>query len=104
MNSEGTLSVLFRLVAGVMLILAIGIHPSSFYSLLRWVVAASSLYSGWIMSQLKKSNWAWALFIIGILFNPIYPVYLDRTTWQMIDVIVAVFFFISLSVDKQYEK
>jgi len=98
MENEYSISAIFRLLSGVMLVLAIGTHPSLFYSLLRWTVACSALYSGWVISKLKKSNWAWALFIIGILFNPLIPIYLDRSSWQIIDIVAAAIIFSSIAV------
>jgi hypothetical protein len=81
MENEYKLSIVLRLISGLMLFLALGRHPYSYYILLRWVVAGSSLYSGGVLSKLKKHNWAWFFFITGILFNPIFPVYLPRSTW-----------------------
>ena len=105
MQNEYRVSLMLRLISLVFLLLAIGNHPSSYYTFLRWIVAGSSLYSGWVLSKLKLSNWAWVLFIVGILFNPIIPVYLNRSTWQVIDIIVAIIFLISLSIkNKIYEK
>lgn len=101
MENEYTLSAIFRLISGTMLILAIGVQPASYYLLLRWIVAICSLYSGWLMSQLNQSNWAWALFIVGVIFNPIIPLYLDRLTWQILDVLVILILFSSLSVKKK---
>jgi hypothetical protein len=34
--------------------------------------------------------------VIAILFNPIAPVYLDKGTWVVIDLIVAALFLISI--------
>ena len=101
MENEYKASVFLRFISGVLLLLALGYHPYSYYIILRWVVSSSSLYSGWILSKLKSSNWAWILFIVGILFNPIFPVYLDRSTWQVIDIVSAIILFISLSAKKK---
>ena len=81
-----------------MLFLALGYHPYSYYILLRWVVFGSSFYSGWVFSQLKKHGWAWLFFIVGILFNPIIPVHLSRSTWQIVDLTVSLIFFTSLII------
>lgn len=105
MSNEYKISIILRLISGVILFLAIGNHPSSYYTILRWVVFCTSFYSGWVFSKLEKHSWSWLFFIVGILFNPIIPVYLDRLTWQIIDIIVASIFVISLSIkNKIYEK
>ena len=100
MKNKYIFSVILRLICGVMLFLALGYHPYSYYILLRWVVFGSSFYSGWVFSQLKNHGWAWFFFIVGILFNPIMPVYLNRSTWQVIDLISGVIFFVSLIIKR----
>ena len=98
MRDNYKLSAILRLTSAVLLLIALGNHPSSYYAILRWVVSGSSIYSGWVLSRLKKHNWGWFFFIAGILFNPVIPFYLDRSTWQLIDIVAAIIFFISLSV------
>lgn len=87
-----------RLISGILLLIAIGNHPYSYYQLLRLVVCGSSLYSGWIFSMLKRHDWTWFFFIIGILFNPIFPVYLDKSIWQIVDIVSSIIIFYSLSI------
>ncbi|MCZ2223431.1 MAG: hypothetical protein LC122_07350 [Chitinophagales bacterium] len=94
-------SVILRLISGILLLIAIGSHPYSYYILLRWIVCGTSLFSGWVFSEIKQHNWAWAFFIIGILFNPIIPVYLDKTSWVLIDLISAALLFYSLKFIKE---
>lgn len=102
MQNEFNVSLMLRLISSVLLFLAIGNHPYSYFIVLRWIVFLSSLYSGWLVSKMQQHNWSWIFFIVGILFNPIFPVYLDRSTWQIIDIIVAVIFIASLI--KNYRK
>lgn len=105
MKDKYRFSVILRLISAILLLLAIGSHPSSYFQILRWVVSGASFYSGWVSSKLKKSSWAWIFFIVGILFNPIVPVYLNRSTWQIIDIITAIILFISLSIkNNKHEK
>jgi hypothetical protein len=97
-------SIILRLISGILLLLAIGNHSSSYYTILRWIVFGSSLYSGWVLSKLQKHNWAWFFFISGVLFNPIMPFYLDRSSWQLIDLVLAIPFFISLKIKRLYDE
>ncbi|MCM8787533.1 MAG: hypothetical protein NC935_05710 [Candidatus Omnitrophica bacterium] len=104
MENEYKISILLRLISGLMLFLALGYHPYSYYITLRWIVSISSFYSGWVMSKIKRHNWAWFFFIVGVLFNPIIPVYLNRSTWQIIDFAFAVVFSYSLIVNSTNKK
>ncbi|MCK5413475.1 MAG: hypothetical protein KAI57_03825 [Candidatus Pacebacteria bacterium] len=36
--------------------------------------------------------WFWGLIAIAILFNPLFPIYLDKATWGIFDVLTVVFF------------
>jgi len=98
MKNDNEISSFFRLISGILLILAIGYQASTYYVFLRWIVCGSSIYSGWVFFKTDKSNWSWFLFIIGIVFNPIMPLYLDKLLWQMIDIFSAVLMFMSLKV------
>jgi len=46
--------------------------------------------------SLKKQVWLWIFAGIALLFNPIIPFHLSRDTWQFIDIVIAIIFFVSL--------
>jgi FtsH-binding integral membrane protein len=56
------------------------------------------------MFELKKPGWGWGFVASAVLFNPVFPVYLDKSVWQIIDVAVAVFFFASFNAEKTESK
>lgn len=84
-------------IAGVLLILAIpsGLWPYDYYVLLRWVIAGSALALAYYFYESKKTSWTLIFGSVAFLFNPIAPIYLAKQTWVIIDMIVAVLFFIS---------
>lgn len=108
-------SVVVRLVAAALLFWAIGDHPSGYYKALRWLVCAAGVYAVILNVAAKKipsgdlndyspsgapfghasTFWAWVLGIIAVLFNPIFPVHLDRATWQAYDATAGLFFLVS---------
>ena len=72
-------------------ILAVGIFqlPYGYYTLLRIVGTVSF---GWLVYETYQQDhkilpWCYGFF--AILFNPIAPVYLSRSTWFFIDLIAA---------------
>lgn len=85
-----------RIIAAIMLVWALDRHPYSYYTLLRFVVCGVSAYGVYFAIELNKQGWAWILGIVAILFNPFVPVYLDRSTWAIIDLGVAGLLFTSL--------
>ena len=85
------------IVSIVMLLLAMpAIWPYGYYILLRWVVTASAIFLVWVSYNLKKTFWLFLMGIIALLFNPIAPIHLDKETWVIIDLIVAVIFLTSI--------
>ncbi len=73
----------------VMLLSALGKHPYGYYQILRWVVAGVTSYSAYLAYQQRQIGWAWTLSIIAMVFNPIVPVYLERATWVVVDIVAA---------------
>lgn len=84
-------------ISVIMLLLAMPTFwPYGYYVLLRWVICISALLSLWVAYNLKKKYWVVAMGITTLLFNPIVPVYLDKETWVIIDIIIAILFLVSL--------
>lgn len=90
-----------RVVADLMLLLALGSWEYSFYQILRVVVCGASIFLAWHLFDTKKVGWAWVFVVTGILFNPIAPIYLARETWQTIDFIAAILFFSSFTAETE---
>lgn len=85
------------IIVAVMLLLSFFDWQYGYYTLLRWAVTGVSVYYAYLLyiDHKEKIVWFWGLVITAILFNPIVPVYLyDKTLWNIIDVVVAVFFVI----------
>jgi hypothetical protein len=88
-----------RVIAGVMLLLALGSWEYSFYQLLRIVVCGASAFLAWHLFENKQTGWAWAFVVLAVVFNPVAPIYLAKETWQMIDFAAAILFFSSFSAE-----
>jgi hypothetical protein len=56
-----------------------------FYTLLQWVCCAAFAYSAFAAFQMKRISWAWIFAILGVLFNPLAPIYLQQATWKIVD-------------------
>lgn len=93
------------LITAAFLFLAMfGGWPYGFFTLLRFVVFASSAYVAWMAYEAKKEKWVWIFGFLAVLFNPFFPIYLNRDLWSFIDVIVAVFMIISVFALKLGQK
>ena len=83
------------LIPAAFLLIGIADMPIGYYTLLRIVVCLSSCiiaYGSYSIEE--KINFGAALFgVIALLFNPIFPVYLqDKEIWTNIDLLSAIAF------------
>ncbi len=76
-----------------MLILAIpsGL-PYGFYILLRWVISIASGIIMYNSYKLKLPVWTFVFGALVFLFNPIFPVYLSKSAWVLVDLVAAILF------------
>jgi len=70
--------------------------PYGFFTVLRFVVCASSIYLAWLAYDHTNSWAAYVFGFIAILFNPVIPVYLNKPLWLKIDIITGLFLIISI--------
>jgi hypothetical protein len=84
------------IASGVLLLLAIPSGwPYGFYVLLRWAISISSVIIAYGFYQSKLSAWALIFGGVAFLFNPLIPVFLDKSSWVMIDFISSLLFFLA---------
>jgi len=69
--------------------------PYGFFTLLRFVVFAATAYVAWMAYEQQREKWTWIFGFLAILFNPFFPIYLNRDLWSIIDFITGVFLIIS---------
>lgn len=89
---------------GVLLLIAVLNLPYGYYQFLRLVVSISSGILAFTFFEKESTGWVLGFGAIALLFNPMFPVYSDKETWIMIDLIVAGVFFVSGYQLKQYLK
>ena len=90
-----------RIIAVIFLFWALDRHPYDYYTFLRFVVCGVSAYGAFISNEFGKDVWTWIFGIIAILFNPLIPIHLNKGTWAIIDIIVAIIFLISFHFIKK---
>lgn len=94
MNDEFKLIKVALLISGLMLCLAIiPVWPYGYYSLLRLVVCGTCAYTAYFFRKdAARQQHFIPLVLLGIVFNPISPVYFDRVYWLAIDLGGAIYF------------
>ncbi|NQT97178.1 MAG: hypothetical protein HQ562_05490 [Candidatus Marinimicrobia bacterium] len=92
-----------RLIASGLLLIALLDLPYGYYTLLRIIICILAGYTAYVAYESEKIPWVWIFGLIAILFNPVIPIYLDRETWAVIDIIVALVFAVSITQIKSIE-
>jgi len=70
--------------------------PYGYYTLLRLAVCGTGCYIAFFAYEQKKQIIGFLSILVGLLFNPIIPVYLAKDIWVVIDFAVAIFFVVTL--------
>ena len=90
-------------IAGFMLLGAIpeDLWPYAYYTILRFIVCGTSIFIAYKAYDIyKKLHWVILYSLISILFNPLIPIHLEKETWIIIDLIVALLIFLSIIIVK----
>ena len=94
--------ILFSKIAAILLLVAvIPIWPYFLYQFLKLVVFGAAAFSVYLYHKEKNTRWMIIMIVIGIIFNPINPLYFGHFLWSIADLIVAVVFFKSPKVAHQ---
>jgi Family of unknown function (DUF6804) len=75
------LYVAWLVAAGMLVYAAIENHPYSYYTLLRWICCPVFAYSAFAAHEQNRLPWAWIFGVLALLYNPLFRVHLDRSTW-----------------------
>ncbi len=78
--------------------------PYGYYGLLRFFVTAVAIYCAYDAWKKKAEGYYLIGFLfVAVLFNPLIPVYFEKTVWTVIDVVLACAFFWFGKNYKEYE-
>lgn len=93
------------IISGVLLLLGIlNIWPYDYYIILRWIVCGVAIFNAVGFSKSKLTGWMLVFVALAFLFNPLFPVYLNKSSWVGIDLISAIVFFLSAYSIRQKPK
>lgn len=84
-------------IAAAMLLLALfNGWQYGFFTLLRFVIFATTGYVAWMAYEEHKEKWVWLYGFVAVLFNPFFPIYFERGTWIVIDLLTAIFLLLTI--------
>lgn len=67
--------------------------PIDAYHLIRWIVAATCAYATYEIFQRENPNKSIGvlLAVVALIYNPLFPFYLSRSLWLIVDAVVGGF-------------
>ena len=77
--------------------------PHGFYTLLRLVVCLTSIFVASFAYKAHIRHWVYIMGFIALLFNPIIQIHFNKSTWQLIDLVTAIIFVVSIFELKKIE-
>ena len=83
-----------KLILAALFLLCLADMPYGFYTLVRFVAMIAFAVFAYSYYEKKDNKLAIAFLSLAVLFQPLLPIYLGRTLWNIVDVIVAVFLII----------
>jgi hypothetical protein len=86
-----TSAIVAALFLGVLMLIAVGDNPYGYYQFLRIATLVIALFIAYVVYNSDEENKAvWFFVAVAILFNPFLPIYLDKSLWVIINILVAV--------------
>jgi len=104
MSNNKKKNIAFVIAAAILFLALFDGWQYGFFTLLRFVVFATTAYVAWMAYESQKEKWVWIFGFIAVLFNPFFPVHLDRETWIVIDFVVGVFLLATIFFFKLKQK
>jgi hypothetical protein len=91
MNDKIKAARLLAIIATLLLVAAVfGRWPYTFYTLLRLFVCGIAVYLAFAAYTANNKLWPWLMGGLVILFNPLVPIHLNRSSWQVLDALATI--------------
>lgn len=92
------------LILAAMLLLCLAPMPYGYFNLVRFVMMVACGWMAYQYYQRNKTVATWVFGILAMLFQPMYKIALGRTVWNIVDVIVAIFFIVMFFFERKREE
>lgn len=78
-------------IISMLMIMALFDNPYGFYQFLRIIIP---LLAGFVAYKIyqhdEDSKYVWFFVGVAVLFNPLAPIYLDRSVWAVLNLAIAI--------------
>lgn len=101
MQTEKHYNKYYRYLAYILIVAVVFDFSYDYYQLLRVIMFTASIYFAIQNYTMNNRKYTWFFAVVAYLFNPIFPVYLNRFLWKIIDILIAIFL-LSPNLDIKY--
>lgn len=90
----------WQLQAAIILFLALALLPLpyGYYILLRIACCSAFVYLGIRALDYSRNKFAYILFGVAVIYNPVFRIHLNRDIWSAINIATIIIAFISMAV------
>lgn len=92
------------LILAALLSLCLAPMPYGYFMLVRFLMMGACGLLAYSYYQREKMVAAGVFGVLALLFQPIYKIALGRNVWNIVDVVVAVFFIVLFFMEKRQAK
>jgi hypothetical protein len=79
------------LIAACLLLWAIlPINPYGYYQFLKIIICGMSIYFASNSKDKNQEKWFYIMIFFAILYNPVFPIHLKRSWWQIINLFTGI--------------
>lgn len=71
-------------------VLALANMPYGFYTFLRLALTIVAVVLAVQSHRLQQQGWMWVMIAIAVVWNPLVPVFLDRSVWSVLNIVAAI--------------
>ncbi|SIT98385.1 hypothetical protein SAMN05660493_03098 [Epilithonimonas bovis DSM 19482] len=92
---------IIKIVLSILFLLCLVNMPYGFYQIVRFLGFVGFGILAYQSNQKEKQTEMFVYIALAILFQPFFKIYLGRTIWNVVDVVVAVGLLLSVLTNKK---
>lgn len=91
MTIKNLTHLILYIINSILLLLCLADMPYGFYSLVRFVTAASFCFFAYVSYSDGEEGKTFVFIALAILFQPFFKIALGRIIWNIVDIVVAIY-------------
>ena len=88
---------ILKFILAIMLLICLIGMPYGYYQLTRWAATFTFLYLAYSVFENSDKKEFFIFIALAFLFQPFFKIALGRTLWNIVDIIIAIYLFFSIT-------